>query len=193
MRAGLLSILILGFCFLAEGKPNNLGFSLQTGVLNGSYFGAQNGNISLASTIDLSAELVTSSRDSFFARSSMSLDPQTAIIRYLYAGVGQRFYLFSRSNRQPFEIGTSKLEVIPKMQYFVSGEAGVSQNVIQQLTSSLSVQSTSIEYGIGLGMTYPWSDGIGLTVSGGIGKGIGISAVAVDSTIIRAMLGLTIK
>lgn len=193
MRVGLLSFFLFLLTQICLAKPNNLGFSLQTGVLNGSYLGAQSGQITLASTVDLSAEMVTSSRDSFVARSAMSLDPETAIIRYLYAGIGQRFYLGSRANRQSFEIGNSKIEITPKTQYFVSGEAGVSQIVIQQLTSSLSVQSTSIEYGIGFGMNYPWSDGLGLTISGGIGKGIGISAVAVDSTIMRVMLGLTIK
>lgn len=186
-----LACIVLVSCGLASG--NNLGFSFQTGLINGSYLGLDSGQIAMASTVDVGAEVVTSTRDSYTARSSMSLDPESAIIRYLYAGIGRRFYFLSHSSRQPFRSGNSKLEVLPRIQYFFSGEAGVGQAVIKQVTPSLSIQSTSIEYGGGVGIIYPLGNGIGFLGTLGVSKGIGISSVAVDSTVFKAMLGITIK
>lgn len=174
-------------------RAADLSFTFQSGVINGSYLGADSGDIEMASTMDLSAEVITSSRESYVARSSISLDPETAIIRYLYAGMGRRFYLFSRTQTQGFADGSHKISVQPKVQYFVTGELGVSQVVIRQVTPALSIQSTSIEYGGSLGMIYPVSKTVGVFASGGLGKGIGISSVAVDSTIFKAMVGITIR
>jgi hypothetical protein len=184
---------VLFFFRAGTAEARDLGISFQSGVINGSYTGADAGETGMASTMDAGAELIVASRYSLYAHSSMSLDPDTAIIRYLYAGVGRRIYFFSHAASLSFVVDHNKVELNPKTQYFVSVEAGVSQTVVKQVTPSLSIQSTSIEYGGGIGMVYPINKTVGLTLTLGLGKGVGISAVAVDSTVTKAMFGLVMR
>lgn len=171
-------------------RAANLKFSFQTGTFSGDYAGADAGEISMPNAFDIQAEYTTSSRSSLSVRSMASLDSTSGIFRYLYAGFGRRYYWKSYSGSQYYEYDSTRIEVNPKMQYYISGEGGLSQMVVRQITTSFSVQSTLIELGLSAGAVYSLSKDFGATASFSYVKGVGISAVAVDSTIIKLLFGI---
>ena len=174
-------------------KSDSLGVYFNSGTIYGSYLGASAGKFNGASTVNGGVEILTSSKASIAFNGSVSLDPETAIYRYLYAGVSNRFYLGAPTTRISFQDHGSKIEITPHTQYYIGVESGISQIVIDQRSDSLSVLSTVFEYGLSLGFIWPMTNGVGLSGSVVTSKGVGISAVAVDSTISKTMIGLIIR
>lgn len=187
-------IILIGFLFTAPiVRAGELSFSVQSGMLSGDFAGADSGVIDMSNAFDLQAEYSTSSKTSVSARSTLSLNVDSGIFRYLYAGLGWRNYFRSHSGPQAFEYEANRIQMNPKVQYFVSGEAGFSQMVIRQVTDSFSIQATMIEVGGTVGLIYPLSNNLGLYSTMGYLKGIGISAVAVDSTIYKVFVGINFR
>lgn len=193
MRVARLNLSLILLLWSGSLVARDFTVSVQNGLLSGAYAGASRGTIEMPNALDVQVEVMTTGRHSYSARSLMSLDSESGVFRYLYTGLGTRYYFSSYGTSQIFELGNSKIELRPRVQYFAAGEVGLSQMVVQQITNSFSVNSTLIEAGTSLGGIYPLTSSVGLFGSVGVFKGIGISAVAVDTDLYKVLVGLRIQ
>jgi hypothetical protein len=182
-------VFLLFFGFQVDASPVAIQGHIRTGVVNGTFSGAETGEFSVMSSLEGEFEYFYGSRGSMLAKATLSLDPATGQYKYLHMGLGQRFYLFSRGRPIEGYSGGISASIRPKMRYFVDWGLGLSQIQVRALTSSISVQTTSLELGLGGGAIYQLSQSFGIGLNAGWSRGISMSSVAVDSTIIRVMVG----
>jgi len=183
-------ILIATFSFSAAAL-DKMQFHLRLGMVKGSFTGAETGEFSNMTSFDGEAEYLWTAKASFSARAIFTVDPESAQVQYMYAGGGQRFYIFSRASGAEATWGFDTVTIKPKLRYFVGWDLGMAQVLLQRVTESLSVQSAVLEYGGTAGLIYQLTSGLGMEIAGGVSKGIGISTVAVDTTILKLLIGLT--
>jgi hypothetical protein len=176
----------------AKALPPPLNYQLLTGYIDVAYTGPFSGSLNLGSTIDLNAEVITDDTASLFGHGTLSLDAETAVMKYMYAGIGRRIYVFSHASELSMNLDRSKIIITPKRQFFVSFEAGLGQVNVFSLTDSLSSIATVFEYGISAGMNWPVSKHIGLFSSIGVSQGYGFSSVTINSQILKAMFGVNL-
>lgn len=176
-----------------RAAANDLTYNLRMGMVNGTFGGAETGEFSVVTGVDAEAEYADDARHSLLVRSIITVEPETSIIRYMYAGLGSKYYFFSRSRDYELRSGFDKVYVATKSKYYLGWEFGAAQLTIDQLTSSLSIQSTLLEGGLTAGWIYKLSTNIGLQVNGSFSRGFGISTVAVNGTVVKFTFGLTIN
>ncbi len=173
--------------------PAALNYQVQTGHLDVSHTGSFNGHLNLGSTVDLAAEVLNDDSSSLIGHGIISLDANSAIMKYMYAGVGRRLYLYSHPTQLDLNMDMSKITIVPKRQYFITFEAGLGQVNVFSLTTSLSSIATVFEYGASVGVNLPISSHIAFTSSLGYSQGYGFSSVTINSKAIKALFGLNIR
>lgn len=171
----------------------DLVYNVRMGMVNGTFQGAESGEFSVITGVDAEAEYAGNARESLIVRSIITVEPETSVIRYMYAGLGKRYYLSSRSRDYELRTGFDKVTVLSRNKYYVGWDFGVAQLTINQLTDSLSIQSTLFEGGVTVGWTYKMSSGTGFQLNTSLSRGFGISTVAVNGTVIKFTMGLTIN
>jgi hypothetical protein len=177
----------------AVADVSNFQAHLRAGMVNGSFSGIASGAFNVATSTEGEAEYLYSSHMSFFSAATVALEPSTGAFRYTYMGIGQKFYFWSRSGRLNSNEDGVYVEIQPKWRYFANYSLGLSQIQVQEVTSTLTVQSTVLEYGAGAGMIYQFTKDVGIELVLNVSKGVAMSSVAVDSTIMRALLGVAIS
>jgi hypothetical protein len=170
-----------------------MNYQAQTGTLDVSYTGAFRGKLDLGSTLALTGEVLTDNSSSLISQGIISLDANSAIMKYMYAGIGRRFYFYSNPTELALNLDQTKIIIKPIRQFFMTIEAGLGQVNVYSLTSSLSSIATVFEYGASVGMNHPVSKHIGLFGTLGISKGYGFSSVTIDSTATKMLLGIDIR
>ncbi len=163
---------------------------LRSGLVQGSFSGAEEGSFSIASSLELEGEYFVGTKSSLLARATVSLDQSSGQFKYIYMGIGQRFYLFSRGRPSESSGDGVYFSQRPKLRYFLEYGLGLAQVQVRSLTQSLSVQSTIVELGLGGGAIYQFSNSFGVSLNLMGAKGYSVSSVSVDSTIIRGMIGV---
>ncbi len=189
-------LIVFGFISILNwnrAAANDLTYNLRMGMVNGTFGGAETGEFSVVTGVDAEAEYADDARHSLIVRSIITVEPETSIIRYMYAGLGSKYYFLSRSRDYELRSGFDKVNVATKNRYYLGWEFGAAQLTIDQLTSSLSIQSTLLEGGITAGWTHKLSTNIGMQVNGSFSRGFGISTVAVNGTVVKLTIGLTIN
>jgi hypothetical protein len=159
-------------------------------MVNGSFTGATSGSFSVASSIEGEAEYLSSSHVSWLARATVSLESSSGQFKYVYMGLGSRYYFFSRGSSLNSNADGISLEVTPRWRYYGEVMLGLSQVQVKEVTSVLVAQATLLEYGAGLGTIYQIARNVGIEGSIGLSKGFPVSSVSVDSLIIRALVGV---
>lgn len=176
---------------LAEAASTSMQGHVRTGVVQGSFTGADSGEFSVVSSLELEGEVFTSSRASILAKATVSLDQQSGQFKYVYMGLGQRFYLLSRGRPvETYQEGVFASQR-PNFRFFVEYGLGLAQIQVRSVTESLSVQSTVVELGGGGGTIYQISQNFGISFNLIWSKGFSVSSVSVDSTVIRGMIGVS--
>jgi hypothetical protein len=165
---------------------------LRIGVVNGTFTGSADGSFNVPSSIEGEGEYLYGNRFSSFARATLSLESSSGQFKYIFMGLGQRYYLFSRSGAIESDHEGVLVEIRPRMRYFIEGVLGISQVQIKAVTSTLIAQSTLLEYGAGAGLIYQISKTIGIEGNLGIAKGFAVSSVSVDALIVRGLLGVAV-
>ena len=160
------------------------------GFVSGSFTGAEDGSFTSFASFEGGGELHKGSDRSVFVRASISMDPTEGKVKYFYGGFGQKFYLWGPGLKSSDVTEGDVISVIPQSRYFVNWDLGMAEVRVRDVTSSLSVQSTIIDFGGGFGYIKQQGD-LGIQAYIGMTKGISISSVAVDSTILRLMFGVT--
>lgn len=163
---------------------------LRSGLVQGQFSGAEEGSFSIASSLELEGEYFVGTKSSLLARATVSLDQASGQFKYIYMGLGQRFYLFSRGRPSESSGDGVYFSQRPKLRYFLEYGVGLAQVQVRSLTQSLSVQSTIVELGLGGGGIYQFSNSFGISLNIMGAKGFSVSSVSVDSTIIRGMIGV---
>ena len=173
-----------------EAAMTTLQGHIRSGMVQGAFSGAESGDFSVATSLELEAEYFTSSRASVLAKATVSLDQESGQFKYVFMGIGQRFYLWSRG--RPIETYSEGIFASqrPKFRFFAEYGLGLAQIQVRSVTDSLSVQSTVVELGAGGGVIYQISRNFGVSLTGMWSKGFAVSSVPVDSTVIRGMLGV---
>ncbi|MEM7647057.1 MAG: hypothetical protein AAF203_09115 [Pseudomonadota bacterium] len=179
------------FSSLQAHATKDLQGHLRTGIVQGEFSGASSGEFSVLSSLELEGEYFLSGRSSILAKATISLDQESGQFKYVYMGLGQRFYLWSRG--RPVETYSEGVFAShqPKLRLFGEYGIGLAQIQIQSVTDVLSVQSTVVELGIGGGAIYQISKNFGISFNLMGSKGFSISSVSVDSTVIRGLIGVT--
>ncbi|MGZ3723172.1 MAG: hypothetical protein ACXVA9_09590 [Bdellovibrionales bacterium] len=185
-----LGICLSLICTSAVASDSSVQGHLRLGLVNGSFTGAVDGGFSVSTSLEGEGEYLYSSRLSTLARATVSLEGSSGQFKYIYMGLGQRYYLFSRNGAIESNHDGISIEINPRVRYYIEALLGLSQVQVKAVTSTLVAQSTLLEYGGGLGAIYQISKGIGLEGSVGVSKGFAVSSVAVDSLIIRALVGV---
>lgn len=168
----------------------NIQAHLKGGMVNGTFTGAVSGDFSVATSIEGEGEYVYSSRLSLFSRATVALEAGTGQFKYIYMGLGHRYYFFSRSGYLEESNNGLVVSITPRIRYFAEGLLGLSQVQVRAVTDTLVAQSTLLEYGGGAGVIYQLSKSLGVEGTMGVSKGFAVSSVAVDTLIIRGFIGL---
>jgi hypothetical protein len=172
--------------------PPTLNYQLLTGYIDVTYSGPFSGSLNLGSTLDLNAEVITEDNASLIGHGTLSLDADSGVMKYMYAGVGRRVYIFSHATESTLNMDRTKISMSPKRQFFVSFEGGLGQVNVFSLTDSLSSIATVFEYGASLGVNFPISRHVGFFSSFGISQGYGFSSVTINSQTFKALFGLSV-
>ena len=186
----LLSFLVL-ISFGSLAFSVDLQLHLRTGLVTTSFTGAQNGDFSLATSIDGEFEVFYSEQSSLYANAIIALDPEEAQFRYLFAGGGQKYYFFSKGRPSRVASDVGSIEMNPRHRFYAGWQVGISQLILATPTAALTVQSTLFEYGGNVGYLYRFFEGMDLAVHFSATRGTGISSVSVDATVFRLFAGLT--
>ncbi len=191
LKIVLLLSLSFGFTALSEAAATSLQGHIRTGMVQGRFTGADSGRFAVSSSLELEGEFFTSNRGSLLARATISLDPSSGQFKYIYMGLGQRFYLWSRGRPVEGYYESIYTSTRPKFRFFVEYGIGLAQIQVRSVTDSLSVQSTVVELGGGGGTIYQFSRNFGVSLNLMWSQGFAVSSVAIDSNVIRGMVGIT--
>ncbi|MCB0414813.1 MAG: hypothetical protein KDD50_10795 [Bdellovibrionales bacterium] len=162
------------------------------GLVSGNFTGEITGGFTVPTSLEGEGEFILNPKMSFFGRMTLSVEPGSGQVKYIYMGVGQRMYLFSHSGAYESFGQGNFVSVTPKVHYFIGWDAGISQVQIESKTSSLGAAGTMIDFGISGGAKYFMTKDFALEGLLGMSKGLGISSVRVDALITRAQVGVTI-
>lgn len=174
----------------AFASTSNVQAHLKGGMVNGTFTGIVSGGFSVSTSIEGEGEYLYSSHISLFSRATVALEPSSGQFKYIYMGLGQRYYFLSRGNSLESNYDGMYVEIVPRMRYFADWQLGLSQIQVKAETATLVAQATLLEYGVGLGAIYQVARNIGIEGSLGVSKGIAMSSVSVDSLIIRGLAGV---
>lgn len=191
-KIGLILFFILLFSHEAMARRSIVQAHGRTGIVSGEFTGQIGGSFIVPVSLEAEGEFIWTPKMTFLGKLTLSVEPGTGQVKYIYMGVGQRIYLYSHSG--PYEsFGKGNfISVTPKMHYFVGWDAGISQVQIESKTSSLGASGTMLDFGGTGGTKYFLTKDLAIEGIFGISKGLGISSVRVDALVMRAMVGLTV-
>ncbi|MES2964467.1 MAG: hypothetical protein V4760_11285 [Bdellovibrionota bacterium] len=170
--------------FQAHGRFGLLSTSFTVpSVVTGTY---ASGN-----TFDFSIEYLPKKSVTYLLRQQLSFDTVTSSIRYLYTGLGSRFYKGPASRTEAAETG-STFSSLPRWRYYASWDAGVSQMLVHSLTNVFGTTVTLVEFYVGLGTIYQVTRDFGLEIQGEYGNGFGFSNVSASTQTTKILLGATL-
>jgi hypothetical protein len=150
------------------------------------------GTYSSSNTFDLTLEYLPKKSTSYFVHQQISFDTETSAVRYLYTGLGARFYWGPAERMQSSESGLS-ISSEPKWRPFASWEAGVSQMLLNSISPVFGTTATFLEFYVGLGTIYQVSKNFGIETQAEFGNGFGIGNQPASSTTTKFYLGGTLS
>lgn len=183
-------ILTISPLFTSAETASDIEYFGRLGLISGSFSGAEEGSFTSFASFEGGGELHKGSDSSVFVRATLSADPTEGKIKYFYGGFGQKYYLWGPGLKTRDISEGDLVEVTPKSRYFVNWDLGLAEVRVRDVTSSLSVQSTIVDFGGGAGYIMQRGS-LGIEFYFGATKGISISSVAIDSLILRMMFGVT--
>ena len=189
---GMLLLLALSWA-LPSWAGNTNEFHIRTGYQSGTYQGQAQANGTYTSTtvFDVELEVHDEVRKSIAVRASMALDLNTSKTQYVYAGVGQRFYLGSAGVSTTIRDPDLNFVMKPKWRYHVGWDVGIAQVLVVEFGDLLNAYSTTLEFGPGGGAIYQWSDRFGIEGYMSYSQGFGFANVTTISQHLKFYFGLT--
>lgn len=193
----LLKIQLFCFAFLILNQAHSDTISplllghFRIGMVSGSFTGVESGSFSVPLSLEGEGEYIYTPKNSALIRTTISLEPDSGQFKYVYMGLGQKFYLLSRIAPLETMEGGNLIKILPNKLYYINYDVGLSQIQVKKVTDSLTVESTLVEFGLSGGLVWKISQRVGFVASLGFSKGFPVSPVSVDSTIIRATIGLS--
>jgi hypothetical protein len=176
----------------AEGSPTFQAHG-RFGLLSTSFTvpGVVTGTYSSGNTFDFSIEYLPKKSVTYLIRQQLSFDTITSSIRYLYTGLGSRFYKGPAARMEATETG-STFSSIPRWRYFASWDAGVSQMLAHSLTNVFGTTVTLVEFYVGLGLIYQATKDFGLEAQAEYGNGFGFSNVSASTQTTKILIGASL-
>ena len=184
----ILIILLSGYQALAA--KDFVSAHARLGLVDGTFSGAEIGGFSIPTAVEAEGELLRSPYTTITGKVNIGVLPSTGEIKYLLMSAGMRYYFWSRSS--PFENIEADFSISrnPKNKYYFGWNVGISQVNIKTVTESLTAQATLIEIAGSAGFVRMINKKIGIEVFLELGKGLAISSIAIDSLVVKAMMGL---
>lgn len=194
MHLKIVFILVIFFSGImpAMSADNTLVYGLRTGMVMGSFTGASAGSFSVPTSMEGVVKFGQSPTTAQVVKGTFSLESETGKVKYLYSGGGQRYYLYSRFKGVDINTDDYSIRVMPRIQYYVGWDLGLAQIQVSEVSVVAGVSATVLEYGGMAGLTYKVTEKIGAEVILSMSKGLSISSVQVDSTVIRLLLGASL-
>jgi hypothetical protein len=153
--------------------------------------GIVTGNYNSGSTFDLSIEYLPKKSISYLTRVQLSFDTESTTIRYLYAGLGSRFYFGQAARSEVSESGSS-IASLPKWRYYASWDGAIAQMLVYSLSPSVGSTVSVLEFSGGLGTIYQISKDVGLEASAEYGNGFGFTGVSATTQTMKVLVGASI-
>lgn len=176
------------------GGPMADQIHLRTGMVTsslGTSVGSEGGAFSVMPSFDAEYERFVSDQKSFLYRGTLALEMATTVTRYLYFGVGQRYYVNSRGSALRAITPDVTVTVQPNFRYYFGWDAGMSQIVVNVLTASLQSFTTAVDLGGVGGAIYQISENIGLEAQMAVSYAYGFSSVPATGMVMKGFGGLT--
>lgn len=148
-------------------------------------------SFSVMPTFDVEYERYLNIRSSYVLKGVFAMDLATSIVKYYYAGVGQRFYFGSLGTAVVADSPGISVVSQPKMRYYIGYDVGISQTVIKSFTSSLQVFTSMVDIGGTVGFIYQMTKNMGIEGLGGVSYGYGFSSVAISGLFMKGFFGMT--
>jgi len=140
-------------------------------------------------SLDVEYQIFNSSKSSYCFRMVLSPDMASGKVKYLYGGVGQRFYLSSQGLAWSVSEKNVSFKMSPGIRYFVGWDAGLAQITVLERGTVLQVGSTLVDVGVSGGATYQMGDSFGLNAGATAAFGYGFSNVAVTAILFKVFFG----
>lgn len=203
----LIAILISSNTF---AKLDDLQFTFRTGMVKGSYSnpltgtqedGGQGGSntkselegggFSVMPTIDIEAEMFTTIKRSYLARTIIGMDLTSGKMKYNYLGFGLKNYYKGVGIPQIFLGRGNAFKIIPKTRIYYGFDFGFSRVSVVSFGSVLSAVSTGFDAGANWGYTKQMSKDWGFNFQGGLSYAYGFSTVSAAGMNIKILFGAT--
>ena len=163
-----------------------------TGMFNATVGGATVQPISVAPVLDGEFEFFSAPKLSHLVHVTLAMDSATAQMKYFSTVYGRRHYLWGASGARVSESGTEgNVEYLTKHRYFFDWEVGMGQMQGYYWTSSLTSNSTMLEFGGAFGLIHQFSRDFGFQARIGLGYGYGFSSVALTAVMTRIIFGVS--
>lgn len=163
---------------------------LRLGVYSASVSGTISGTMSFPMDADAEYELFSSYRSSLFIRANMAYEQSSAMVPYYYVGIGKRYYFGSIATAVNSTDGAQHVSSSSKLKFFAGGDLGLSVLTLKTI-EFLTANSGDIEIGPHAGAIYQLTPSFGIEAYAGASFGLGFTAIAVNSTALRAFIGGT--
>lgn len=161
------------------------------GNVSGSFTGDSEGEFSISQALNTEIEFLYNPKTSFILRNILAIDQATSKNIYNLTSIGQRYYW--RGVTSPTEIvdvDGSKYSILPKHRYYIGYDVGISQVVVTSLGPILDAVSTMLDVGVNLGGIYQITEKWAFEGQAAMTKTQGFSAISVNGTTSRMMLGV---
>ncbi|OFZ18442.1 MAG: hypothetical protein A2X94_00415 [Bdellovibrionales bacterium GWB1_55_8] len=163
----------------------------RVGPMVTSYTGPISNSYSVPATFDFEYEHFVSPTFSYAARSIFAYDFSAARLMYGYAGLGMRRYIYSTGMSFDSSNEGAKISIQPRFQYYIGGDAGISQVVVKTHGTVLQTNSALMDFSACGGAIYKAWRAFGLEAQLGYSMGFGFSSVAVSESHLRFFMGAT--
>ncbi len=178
------------------GNKSDLAAHVRMGMVSGSFVGSTSvgdvtGNFSTIMALDLEGEYHQSSKKSLISQTTLAMDDSSGALNYVYLGFGQKYYFNSRGNPLNNWTDNVSLTVTPRIRYFANWDLGISRVLIEKKTESLSSQADLLDYGVSGGLIRSFGKNWGVEAQLGYSCGFPISSIAIESSVIKVLIGVT--
>lgn len=171
---------------------------VRAGLISGSYIrtalggGESVDELFLPNLIELDFESFQNNSWSFFFRFSLGMDLGARRTQYISAGVGQRFYLFSKGMSFEVQEGAFSVSAQPRIRFYAGWDGGLTQVSFALAQQGVAeIAGTLVEAGAHIGSSYRISGNVHLHLLAAYGMGFGFSSVTFNSRVFRGLLGIS--
>jgi hypothetical protein len=191
-RLNFLLLFVLGFSFNILADSNPMDIWLRTGPISGTYHGSDVTNGKFTSDVNLEAELwlYRSPQTAWIIHTTLANESDLGRTRYLAAGVGQRYFLFTDGFMTDQQTAAGLVQIHPRWSTYVGWDLNLGEFLIYSVGNQLASYATTLDASGCVGVRYMISPRLSVDALGGYSYGASVaSSTSVSMTMMRLMVG----